>query len=395
MPEIAKQIQALKGQPMFQILTRCRILEKSGTKIRHFELGDPDFQTPPSVVEAAVSSLHDGNTHYQPSRGELAFLEAIQKTTAGSRNFHPEHDQISVTTGANAGIFYALKAICDPGDEILVPNPYFPSYIAACHLAEARPVFYPLLPESGFRPVVENLASLVTSRTKAILINSPSNPTGAVFSADLIKQLYQFAEAHDLFIVSDEVYARMIFDKTIQFFSPSSLDNCRERSIVINGFSKAFAMTGWRVGVVIAPPDVSEKVTLISESVVSCVPGFVQDAAIAALLAPASVTDAMYSAYRSRQLRLCAEFRKVKGFECLLPQGAMYVFPSIRGAALSSEDFALHLLESTGVATVPGVYFGSQGEGHLRFSCAGSDDCIDGLAELLSESVQSYKGKKP
>jgi aspartate/methionine/tyrosine aminotransferase len=394
MPKPSAQIRGLKGQPMFQILTRCRLLEKSGVRVRHFELGDPAFDTPAPIVEAAVKSLYDGNTHYQPSRGDLSLLEAVQHTTLTSRHFTPETSQISVTTGANAGIFYALKAICDAGDDVLLPDPYFPTYIAACHLADVRTNFYPLTTEEGFLPEPRQLDGLVTAKTKAILINSPSNPTGAVFSEDLIRQLYDFALRHDLYIISDEVYARMIFDKEVGFYSPSSIDQCLQRTILINGFSKAFAMTGWRIGVVIAPVDVSEKITLISESIVSCVPGFVQEAAKAALVASSETTDSMYTAYRARQLRLCEEFRTVGGFECAAPQGAMYVFPSVGELTNSSEHFAFHLLDSVGVATVPGVYFGSQGERHLRFSCAGSDENIEGLNDLLNEAVESYGSLK-
>lgn len=394
MPKPSLQIRELKGQPMFQILTRCRALEKSGIKIRHFELGDPSFDTPSSVLDAGINSLRQGNTHYQPSRGDMCLLGAIQQTTAASRHFLPETPQISVTTGANAGIFYALKAICDIGDEVLLPDPYFPSYIAACHLAGVRAVFYPLTADQEFLPDPILLDDLVTPKTRAILINSPSNPTGAVFSEDLIKQLYEFAVRNDLYIISDEVYARMIFDKKIGFYSPSSIDKCTERTILINGFSKAFAMTGWRIGVVISPSNVSEKITLISESIVSCVPGFVQVAAKEALVASSETTSFMYEAYRRRQLRLCDVFSRVRGFKCREPKGAMYVFPSIAELTNSSEEFAFHLLDNFGVATVPGVYFGSQGERHLRFSCAGSDENIEGLDDILTEAVESYTKRK-
>ena len=375
---------------MFQILARCRELEKAGRHIRHFELGDPNFETPGPISSAAIQAITSGNTHYQPSRGNNDLIEAVQMTTSFSRRFFPEKIQITVTTGANSAIFYTLKAICDPGDEVLLPNPFFPTYIAACHLAGATEVLYPLMPGAGFIPDITGIEALITKKTKAILVNSPSNPTGAVFDEETIASLYRLAIKHDLYLISDEVYARMIFGDSATFVTPAKFDHCLERTIVINGFSKTFAMTGWRIGVVIAPPTLSEKITLISESIVSCVPGFVQDAARQALLSPLSTTKPMYEAYRRRQIALCSEFSKVEGMSCSLPQGAMYVFPSIKNIATSSERFAYHLLNETGVATVPGVYFGALGESHLRFSCAGEDADIEGLSELFKAAIANY-----
>jgi len=392
MPSPSRAISNLKGQPMFQIFTRCKELELAGKRIRHFELGDPNFATPQSITEAAVTALRDGKTHYVSSRGDNDLLEAIQIATSHSRQFTPQKSQITVTPGANAGIFYALKAICDPGDEILIPNPYFPTYIAAAHLAGAEVCFYPLSASNQFRPCATELRSLVGSRTKAILINSPSNPTGAVFDESTVEFIYKLAAEYDLYVISDEVYARMIFDKAAKFYTPATIDQCKERTVIINGFSKTFAMTGWRIGAVIAPSDLSERITVISESIVSCVPGFIQSAAKQALLAPLSETSEMYAAYRSRQLALTLEFSKVEGIECSLPQGSMYVFPSIHRISRSSESFAMHLLSETGVACVPGSYFGSQGEGHLRFSCAGEDRDIDGLSFLIQQAITSYQG---
>jgi aspartate/methionine/tyrosine aminotransferase len=377
---------------MFQILAACRDLEKEGKRVLHFELGDPDFDTPQPITEACIQSLRSGNTHYMPARGSKDLIEAVRMTTGISRGFIPEPDQVTVTTGANSAIFYALKAICDPGDEVLLPNPYFPSYLAAAIIAGVKTSLYNLSPEHGFTPCVESLKSLANKRTKAILINSPSNPTGTVLLPETIKFICDIAQQHDLFVISDEVYARMIYDEGCTFYSPSTLDACRERTIVINGFSKAFAMTGWRVGVVIAPADVSAKITLLSESIVSCVPGFVQDGARAAILCPSSTTKKMYSHYRRRQLAICSHLASAGLESNYTPQGAMYVFPNISKFSHNSERFAMHLLKSSGIATVPGVYFGSQGESHLRFSCAGSDEDIADLATYFHEAVISYKG---
>ena len=377
---------------MFQILAACQNLEKAGKRILHFELGDPDFDTPSIITEACIQSLKSGNTHYMPARGSDDLIDAVRMTTGISRGFIPEKEQITITTGANSAIFYALKAICDPFDEVLVPNPYFPSYLAAVDIAGINPVFYQLTSENSFQPNLENLESLVTPQTKAILINSPSNPMGTVFPSEIIQMLYDFALRHDLYIVSDEVYARMIYASEAKFVSASSFDSCKERTVVINGFSKAFAMTGWRVGVAIAPTDVSSKITLLSESIVSCVPGFVQDAARAAILCSKTTTQKMYSTYRRRQIEICAQLESAGMNIDFPPQGAMYVFPDISKLSNNSERFAMHLLNESGIASVPGVYFGSNGESHLRFSCAGSDIDISDLGAYFCNAASTYEG---
>ena len=390
MPSPSNQIRNLKGQPMFQILSLCQELERKGRKILHFELGDPDFNSPNNVVKAAVESIQRGNTHYQPSRGSNEFLEAIQETTSISRSFLPLKSQITVSTGANAGIFYAFKSIFDYGDELLIPNPFFPSYIAAAHLSNAKTIFYPLSSENNFMPDIEVIESKISSKTKAILINSPSNPTGAVFSEGIIRKIYSLCEKYDLYLISDEVYSRMIYDKKGKFFSPGSIDKCKERTIVINGFSKSFSMTGWRVGVVISPENLSEKITLISESIVSCVPGFVQDGAKTAIRSAQDITNQMYSELHTRQLSICEQLSSVENIICNKPQGAMYVFPCIKKIAKSSEKFAFHLLEETGMACVPGVYFGSEGEGYLRFSAASNSNNIKLIGPLLNQAIKTF-----
>lgn len=390
MPQLAKDILGLKGQPMFNILTKCKELEKLGVNIKHFELGDPDFMSPEAVVNKTINSLKSGNTHYQPSRGSLELLESVQETTELSRKFKPDIKQITITTGANAAIFYSLKAICDPGDEIILPNPYFPTYIAAAQIAGIKSKFYNLKIEDRFMPKMAEIENLITDKTKAIMINSPSNPMGSIISKKKLEQIYEIAVSKDLYIISDEVYSRMIFNDKEDFFSISQIDKCLKYTILINGFSKSFAMTGWRIGTAIAPQNVSEKITLLSESIASCVPGFIQEGAIEALALGKYETQIMYDAYRRRQKMFIKEFEQVRGMKCLLPEGSMYVFPSIKEISNSSESFALHLLKKTGIACVPGIYFGSSGEGHLRFSCAGSEKDIKGISSLISSAILSY-----
>ena len=378
---------------MFQILAECRKLELQGRRVLHFELGDPDFDTPSLITEGCIQSLKSGNTHYMPARGSEDLIAAVRMTTGVSRGFIPTEKQITITTGANSAIFYAIKSVADPGDEILMPNPYFPSYLAASEIAGVRTTFYNLAPEAGFTPDIGSIEKVINERTKAILINSPSNPTGTVLSEEILREIYKVAERHDIYIISDEVYARMIYNPSKRFFSPGTIDSCKKRTIIINGFSKAFAMTGWRIGVSIAPEEVSSKITLLSESLVSCVPGFVQDGARAAILGPKKTTKEMYEKYRERQINIISQLNSA-GLEIKdAPDGAMYVFADIGKYAKNSEKFALHLLKEAGVATVPGIYFGSQGERHLRLSCAGSDDDIEDLGRHFHAAAETYPGE--
>lgn len=390
MPKIANNLSKLKGQPMFNILLRCKELENKGKKIKHFELGDPDFESPKDVIQSAINSLKDGNTHYQPSRGDLNFINSIRDTTLISRGFKPLKNQVTVTTGANAGIFYTLRSICDYGDEIILPNPYFPTYKSAAQISGVNYKYYDLKIENQFQPSLIQIEKQINKKTKAILINSPSNPMGSIIKKETLKSIYNLAALRDIYIISDEVYSRMFFNNEYKFFSLSEMDECKERVIVINGFSKAFAMTGWRVGTVIAPINVSDKITLLSESIASCVPGFVQDGADTAIRLSSSITKIMYDAFRKKQLMFLKEFKKINTIDCLLPDGAMYVFPSIKRITNNSENFAFHLLENYGIACVPGVYFGKQGEGHLRFSCAGNEEDIKGLGHTINQAIISF-----
>ena len=378
---------------MFQILAECRRMEMQGRRVLHFELGDPDFDTPSIITDATVQSLRNGNTHYMPARGSEDLIEAVRMTTGISRGFIPSEGQITITTGANSAIFYALKSVANPGDEVLIPNPYFPSYLAAAEIAGITTRYYKLSADNNFNPCINSLKAAITPKTKAILINSPSNPTGTVFSMETIKEIYEVALTNDLYIISDEVYARMIYKPDKKFFSAGSLDHCIERTIIINGFSKAFAMTGWRIGVVIAPENISSRITLLSESIVSCVPGFIQDGARAAILGPKNTTKKMYNTYRDRQTRICAQLQSAGLRLSGLPDGAMYVFANISNISNDSENFAMHLLKESGIATVPGIYFGSEGESHIRLSCAGLEEDIEDLGAYFHNAVITYSGK--
>ena len=367
--DIANEIH---GQPMFQVLEKVQALERTGRKMLHFELGEPDFDTPPNIVDAAVNALRRGVTHYTSSLGLHEFRVAARDATSRSRHFTPDLSQILVTPGANAIIYYTVKCIVSPGEEVLVPDPGFPTYFSAIAACGAKAVSVRLREECRFAMQAEDVEALVTPRTKLLILNTPSNPTGGVMSENEIRAVYEVAEKHDLYVLSDEIYSRLIYSPDRSFFSASELDGCRERTIVINGFSKAFAMTGWRLGCAIGPTPVIEKMGLLNETIVSCVPPFVQEAGIEAIRGDQSKVREMAREYHERSVRLAEGLDSLEGVSCPTPGGAIYVFPNIRGTGMSSDGFSDFAMREAGVAVCPGNSFGAFGEGYVRFSCVNS-----------------------
>mgnify|MGYP001278510258 FL=1 len=359
---LATATDNLIGQPMFKVLAKVQEQERSGRDMVHFEIGDPDFGTPTNIIEAACSALRNGDTHYTSSMGLHDFRETVRQTTARTRGFTPDLDQVLVTPSANIIIYYAIRCLVEPGEEIIVPDPGFPSYYAAIRFCGATAVPVPLREENEFRMHPDDVRRAITPKTRLIILNSPHNPTGSVMTPEEIDAIAAIAEEHELFLYSDEVYARMIFDDATPFHSPSKRDRCRERTIVANGFSKAFAMTGWRLGVAIGPSDVIEKMGLLLQTTSSCVAPFIQRAGIEAIIGDQTQVNAMMTEYRLRRDLLVDGLNKIPGISCLKPGGAIYVFPSIAGTGLTSDQFADLMLEQAGVAVLPGNNFGAAGE---------------------------------
>ena len=388
MKELSRRSKNISGQPMFKVLEEVQKLERSGRSIMHFELGEPDFATPSNIIDAGCYGLRNGMTHYTSSRGLFEFRQAVQEATLFSRHFKPDINQILVTPGANAIIYYTIKCLVDPGDDVLVPDPGFPSYFSAIAACGANPVNIRLCPEKGFVMQPEDVEKAVTPRSKLLILNSPSNPVGAVISSPLMREIYDIAVKHDLFILSDEIYARLIFNED-KFFSPSMLDLCRERTIVANGFSKAFAMTGWRLGVAIGPEKIMEKMALLNETIVSCVPPFIQFAGMKAIQDDQQQVRDMCEEYRRRAFFLADALNKLPGISCQRPDGAIYVFPDIRDTGMNSEEFAFFALNEASVALLPGKSFGEGGEGFVRFSCVSStadmEKAVNNLAGALKD----------
>lgn len=387
MKDVSTIAHNIHGQPMFATLARVQELERQGCDILHFELGEPDFNTPSNIVDVACDALRAGDTHYTTSAGLYDFRVAAQKTTLLSRGFKPELDQVLVTPGANAIVYYTVKCVVNPGQEVIVPDPGFPTYYSAIRACGAIPVPVPLREECGFRMQPEDLEAAITDRTRLIIFNSPSNPTGAANTPDEIKAIAQLAKERDVYILSDEIYSRLIFNEERSFSSPSQLDECRERTIIINGFSKAYAMTGWRLGVAIGPSEVIRKMCLLNETIVSCVPPFIQRAGIEAIQGDATAIDAMREEYQRRRDIITDGLNELPGVRCCRPDGAIYAFPNIAETGMNSERFAEFALNEAGVALLPGTNFGAGGEGYVRLSYVNSIEHIEMAISRLSEAI--------
>ncbi len=383
MREISKNAMSIQGQPMFKVIDKVKNLEAQGRDIVHLEIGDPDFTTPQHIVDAAKTSLDNGETHYGSSWGLSDFVDTMRRATHRSRGFMPEANQVLVTPGANISIYYAIFCLVNPGQEVLVPNPGFPTYLSSIAMCGASAVPYPLHEANGFAMRAADIEPLITPKTRLIIINSPQNPTGAITEPDHLKEIYDLAVKHDLYIYSDEIYSRMVYESN-NFFSISSLDQAKERVILSNGFSKAFAMTGWRLGSVIAPALIAERMMMLLQTTSSCVSAFVQRAGIAAIEGDQNPVDLMMNEYKSRRDLLVDGLNSIPGITCHTPGGAFYAFPNISSFGMTSEEFVEVMLNQANVALLPGSSFGSQGEGFVRLVYASSMENIKKALERIA-----------
>lgn len=378
----SKLAESLIGQPMFKIIDEARKLEQRGIDVVHLEIGDPDFDTPEFIRESGARAILEGDTHYVSSWGMPELRQAVQDVTELSRDFRPELNQVLITPGANISIYYAIATTTDPGEEVLYPSPGFPTYQSTVLATGTVGVPYPLKSEQGFSIKAENIEPLITPRTRLLILNSPQNPTGAVTSEKDLREVFELAEKYNLWIYSDEIYARMNYGE-VPHFSLSTIDACRKRVILSNGFSKAFAMTGWRLGTIIAPEEIASKMMLLLQTTSSCVSPFIQRAGLSALRGDQSVINDMMRVYRERRDFVVDQLNSIPGIECHTPGGAFYVFPSIKSFKLSSEEFCDRLLLDGFVAAVPGSHFGKDGEGFIRIAYATSQNRLaEGLERL-------------
>lgn len=368
----------LEGQKMFQIMELAKKYELQGNKVIHLEIGDPDFPSPKEAISAVKEALDRGETHYAQSSGIPEYKEACRNVTWKSRGFKPKDSQILVTTGANIQIYLAIASLLNPDDEIIIPDPSFVSYASIIKSCRGKVVRYKLKESEKYRINTAEIENLITRKTKAIIINSPHNPTGSVINEKIIKQIYELCEKYGLYLLSDEVYGRMIFSESkAGFHSPSSIDSCKKRTVLIHSLSKTYAMTGWRIGAVTGPTELIRRMSLLFETITSCVPPFIQYAATAALSKSSYYSFEMIKKYEERRNLLVDGINTIKGISCLKPEGTFYAFANTSKINKSSEEFSKKLLMDTFVASCPGIYFGPSGEGYTRFCFANSLVNID------------------
>jgi aspartate aminotransferase len=367
---LAKRADGLRGQEAFKVLAKARELEKAGVEVLHFEIGEPDFPSPPAAVEAAKRALDEEFTHYVPSSGIRELKEAVCGEIEKTRGFRPTVDQVLICPGANPIIYFAASCLVDPSEEIILQDPGFMSYYAVCGYLGMRTRRIKLLERKKFRMDPDDVREALTRRTKLIIMNSPQNPTGAVMTKAEVEEMAEIAEESGAFLLSDEIYGKLTYD--IPHYSPTIRDGCRERTILLDGFSKAYSMTGWRLGYCVAPVDVVEKMDLLLQTITSCTNSFAQKGAVAALRGPQDFVSEMREEFRGRRKVIVDGLNGVNRISCVMPGGAFYAFPNITKTGMTSAQFTGHLLTELGIAVVPGTAFGPGGEGFVRFSYATS-----------------------
>jgi aspartate/methionine/tyrosine aminotransferase len=368
---LAPRMSRLGTETAFEVLAKARALEAQGRSIVHLEIGEPDFDTPRSIVAAGVSALERGETHYTPSAGIPELRQAIADHLNRTRHLAVDPGQVVVTPGAKPIMFFAMLALLESGDEAIYPDPGFPIYSSMIAFAGAKGVGLPLREQHDFAPDLDELRSLITDRTKLLVLNSPHNPTGGVLPTGIVKDIARIARARDLWVLTDEIYAEIMYEG--HHHSIVREDGMAERTILLDGFSKTFAMTGWRLGYGVFPWPLVDPVTKLVTNSVSCTATFTQRAGAAALNARPAEVDEMVKAFRERRDAVVSGLNRIDGITCREPKGAFYVFPNVAGLGLGdSATVAERILHEAGVATLAGTCFGAVGEGHLRLSYANS-----------------------
>ena len=365
----------LGTETAFEVLVKARALEAKGRDIVHLEIGEPDFDTPGNIIDAAIDALHQGFTHYGPSAGSPELRETIAEYVSETRRVNVTPEEVVVVPGGKPIIFFSILALAEDGDEVIYPNPGFPIYESMINYVGARPVPIRLREELDFRLDIDELSGLINDRTKLIILNSPQNPTGGVLKEEDIEAIADAIGDRDIMVLTDEIYSRLIFEGEHQ--SIMSIEGMKERCILLDGFSKTYAMTGWRMGYGVMRTDLATHVARLMTNSSSCTASFTQIAGIEALRGPQDSVERMCAEFKKRRDVMVAGLNEIKGFSCLLPKGAFYVFPNIKETGWRSKKLADALLEDAGVAALSGTAFGDFGEGYLRFSVANSIENID------------------
>lgn len=374
------------GAGIFDVLSKAEALEREGREILHFEIGQPDFPTPQHVKEAAKKALDNNFTGYVAASGIRELKEAIQDEIENTRGYRPTLKQILVVAGGNSGIYYMMRAVIqDPSnEEIVYPDPGFPTYAAVINYLKTGRVPITLKEENEFRLNPTDIEAVLNPKTKILVINSPSNPLGSVMTKQEIERVAELAETHDFLILADEVYSKMTYEQ--EFHSATIRDEAKVRTVLLESFSKSYSMCGWRLGYLVGPEWLIDRMGLLISATISCVSSFTQKAGVAALRGPQDELKSNMEAFRERRNAIVKGLNEIPNFSCLTPQGAFYTFPNIKKTGMSSKELSDHLLYNAGVACLPGTIFGDAGEGYLRFSYATSVQTINKAIERIKES---------
>ncbi len=383
---LARRMARLGTETAFEVLVRARALEAKGRDVVHMEIGEPDFDTPANIIEAATDALHKGWTHYGPSAGLPALREAIAEEISRSRNVPVKAEEVVVVPGGKPIIFFTIVALVDEGDEVIYPNPGFPIYESMINFMGGKAVPIRLREKMDFGLDVDELRSLINDRTRLIILNSPQNPTGGVLTRKDVEAIAAAIGDREIMVLSDEIYSRLIYEG--EHFSLMSVDGFKDRTILLDGFSKTYAMTGWRLGYGVMRPDLAAHIARLMTNSTSCTASFTQVAGVEGLRGAQDSVDVMREEFRRRRDRFVERINQIKGFSCRLPKGAFYTFPNISGTGWPSKKLADALLEDAGVAALSGTAFGEFGEGYLRFSVANSLENIDKALDRIEKWVK-------
>jgi aspartate aminotransferase len=379
-------MERLGTETAFSVLAKARALEAQGQEIIHLEIGEPDFDTPSHIVEAGCRALREGHTHYTPTAGIPELREAIAADVAQSRGIEVDPAQVVVTPGGKPIMFFAILALVEDGDEVLVPNPSFPIYESMVNFVGGRPVFVPLRQENEFRFDLDELRAGLSERTRLVILNSPANPTGGVLTPGDIAGLADILREHPgVFVLSDEIYSRMLYESPFASIASEPDLGPDGRTIILDGFSKTYAMTGWRLGYGVMPVPLAEQITKLQVNSNSCTNAATQQAGLEALAGPQDGVDRMLAEFRARRDLIVAGLNELPGVECITPRGAFYAFPRITDTGYTADALADLLLEEAGVACLAGTAFGQHGEGHLRLSYANSRENIARALEHMDK----------
>jgi len=390
MRPIASRISVMTGEGALSVFARAKELEREGRSIIHLELGEPDFHPAPTVLKAAKGALDEGRDRYCPVQGVPALRQEIAEYLQRTRSIHVSGENVVIAPGCKIALFFAMMALIEPGDEVLYPDPGFPGYSSITLGLGGVPVPFELSEKNQLQPDPDELEAKITSRTTALITNSPGNPTGTVYTDKVQRRLAELAVKHDLWVLSDEIYARIIYGG--EYLSMLRYPGMEERTLIIDGFSKSFAMTGWRLGYTVAPPQVVPALNMLAVNSYTCVAEFTQYAAIEALRDRDKATPHMVEEFNQRREQFSGDLNRVPGFRCAPPDGAFYAWVNISDAGTNAEEICRIMLEEAGVAAIPGAAFGASGNEFVRFSFASSKATLHEAVERIQKVATAWQG---